>query len=220
MYKITLKQKQPIHLGVGNFGVVAETREYALPHQFVAAMCNKLGISHSVYPIEDKNNFDNIIKNVSIFKPKNFSFEDKNDFSLNYKKSMVSSAVKPNTHTAKDESLHEIEFIVPSNDQGDKNLEWEGYIKEGFEIDGKDMDYFKKELNWEEIYLGGERKYWYGLCEIEIKKVNDKKDLCFIKNISNEETVNKEVLPITMRITKKTDKVGKKFDYKWFYKIK
>lgn len=222
-YKITFEQKQPLHLWIWNFGVVAESRNFLLPHQFVSAVLNANNIWNSDYSIE--KNLDDIINNVSIFKPQCLDFDNEKEFNKNYKQTFVSTAVNPWTRWAKDESLHEIEYISNTfkKEERLKSMEWKWYIRKDFEIDWINFE----DLKWKEIYLWGEFKYWFGLCKI--KKIHEEieenikketKNKYFLHKIENKNTQTnnyKKILPLTLRLTKSSKKIGHNFIYKGFF---
>ena len=218
--KITFEQKQPLHLWIWNFGVVAESRNFVLPHQFVSAVLNANNIKNSDYRIE--KNLDDIINNVSIFKPECLVLFDnkkekkltEKEFNRKYKQTFVSTAVNPWTRWAKDESLHEIEYISYLDEKFDY-MKWEWYIKSDFEIDWINFE----GLKWKEIYLWGEIKYGFWLCKIsEISEIENSNDIdkYFLKNVDKNSEL-KNIFPLTLRLTTEQKTKGHNFVYKGFY---
>lgn len=173
-YKITFKQIQPIHLGHKKHGVINETRAFITGQMMWGALTNAYGHlkKWSGEDYENKENkelFENIscfypiVNNVELlpnFKEGEFYLGDCSEtkFRQKYVTTLLSTAINPNTLNAKDESLHELDVILPNN------LCWVGYVKCNKEI--------LKELK--EIFIGGDSRYGFGLMKLEsIEKATD-----------------------------------------------
>ncbi|NPA63210.1 MAG: hypothetical protein GXN95_06640 [Methanococci archaeon] len=190
-YKIVLEQKQPIHIGYKKYGVLAETRIF-IPGQ---TMWGALTKSYNLTKEENLNENQKLFEQITCFYPsfdgenilepnfKNGEFHLKDlsekEFRLLFVDSFTSTAILPETRTVKDESLHEIEFILPKPKKelentklwekitklgyNNENLKWIGLIN----IDEK----LKDELKNLKIFIGGDSRYGFGLMKIkEIKK--------------------------------------------------
>ena len=221
--KITIKLKQPLHIWIWNFWVVAETDIFIYPWQFVAALGNA-----KWKPVDVNTNFDEILEIVSLFIPKdlenNLTKDKIEDWRLENIQTYVSTAVKPVEHWAEDESLHEIEYISPYKKYNKKKKEYIRYI--GY-IDEKNLkNKFNLEINEkdekDEIYIWWEQKYWFWLCKIE--KIEDWEKENFEKlKLKNVEKINyKDILfvkPVFLKVFDKKEGVWNKWVYKGFYGI-
>jgi len=206
--KVTLKLKQPLHIGIWNFWVVAETDIFIYPWQFVAALGNA-----KQKPVDINTNFNEILEGVSLFIPKDLenslTKDEVEDWRLKNVHTYVSTAVKPVEHWAKDESLHEIEYILADR-------KYVGYIDKE-----KLKSKFNLEINlWDEIYIWWEQKYWFWLCKIE--EVEDWDDENFEKlKLKNVEKINnKDILFVKSVFLKVFDEekwIWNKWVYKGFY---
>jgi hypothetical protein len=111
-----------------------------------------------------------------------------NAFEKKFISAMASAAILPQSLTAEEGMLHEIEFINPfSIDKGEKvflkGLLWINEISvEGFKILKEDNDisifpnneYEVKIQKGLQLHIGGERRYGFGLVELEeIKKISN-----------------------------------------------
>ena len=164
-FELTFKQIEPINIGQGGWGVVNETRIFIPGITMWGALTNAYFKKTGEYD-------ENIFEQISCFYPKingkvlypsykngEFYLGDisESEFRQKYVKSFTSTAINPTSLNAKDESLHEIDFIYPYN------IEWVGYIK----CEEKYLDEIK------EIYIGGDVRYGFGLMELT-KKANEK----------------------------------------------
>ncbi|QTA38174.1 hypothetical protein JYK00_01135 [Thermosipho ferrireducens] len=185
-YKLVINQIQPIHLGKAVYGVLGETRIF-IPGQTVWGALAKAYCINKKLPFEkNKNLFEEItcfypaFDNQSFLKPRfsggEFYLGDlpEREFKLLFADTFVSTAVLPETKSAKDESLHEIEYILPRHKKElestelykkltqlgykNSNLKWVGLIKLEENI--------KKEIEGMEIYVGGDVRYGFGLMKI------------------------------------------------------
>jgi len=158
-YKIIFRQIQPIHLGHRKHGVINETRVFITGQMMWGALTNAYFHKTGQY---DKELFENIscfypmVDNVVLY-PR---FEDgafylgscsEKEFRQLYVTTLLSTAINPNTLNAKDESLHEIDVILPNN------LDWIGYVN-------CDKEKLKK---LKEIFIGGDSRYGFGLMKLE-----------------------------------------------------
>lgn len=213
--KITFVQKQPLHLWVWNFWVVAECRNYILPHQFVSAVCNAKNIYSDNFKISEDDTLKQINWNISIFRPVQYDFKQKKQFEQKYKHTFVSTAVMPWTKSAKDQSLHEIEYISHL-DEKSEFLKWVWYIKSDFIVDWKRL--FEIIKKWDQIYLWWEFKYGFWLCEIVDKcdSTESKNNIYKLTEVNNDKEFL-DVFPLTMRLTDSVDSVWQEFKYCWIY---
>ena len=169
-YKVVYKQIQPIHIGTNSYGVIKETRI------FITGITMWGALTKAYVEGEKEETYDNnqdTFKNITCFYPmvngavlyprfENGEFylgnasekEFRKDFTTTY----LSTSINPATLNAQDESLHEIDVILPKDKQNQKELYWVGYIKldESIEIP-------------KEIYIGGDSRYGLGLMEFKDK---------------------------------------------------
>ena len=220
--KVTIELKQPLHIGIWNFWVVAETNIFIYPWQFVAALGNE-----KWKPVDINTNFNEILETVSLFIPKDLESsltKDKiEDWRLKNIQTYVSTAVKPVEHWAKDESLHEIEYILPykiskkeDNKKKKEYIKYIGYIDE--EILKSKFDL--KVSKWDEIYIWWEQKYWFWLCKIEEVEDWDDENFEKLKLKPVEKINNKDILfvkPVFLKVFDKEKGVWNKWVYKGFY---
>ena len=199
-YKLILEQRQPIHIGYKRYGVLAETRIF-IPGQ---TMWGALTKAYNLMKGENLNNNRDTFEQITCFYPsfdgetilkpnfKNGEFHLENlsekEFRLLFVDSFTSTAILPETRTAKDESLHEIEFILPKpkreilenmieklKDEEKltllqklkemNKLKWIGLLNINEDI--------KRELKNLKIFIGGDVRYGYGLMEIDVKEIGD-----------------------------------------------
>ena len=95
-----------------------------------------------------------------------FLSEDK--FRFYFVDTLVQTAIEPISRQAKDESLHELDYILPKSKQNLKNfkdnLYWIGIIQ----IKNNDLENFLDDIKSESIFAGADVRYGYG----ELKLVN------------------------------------------------
>ena len=212
-YKLVLEQEQPIHIGYKRYGVLAETRIF-IPGQ---TMWGALTKAYNLMKGENLNNNQRLFEQITCFYPsfdgetilkpnfKNGEFHLENlsekEFRLLFVDSFTSTAILPETRTAKDESLHEIEFILPKPkreilenmikivEDEEKltllqklkemnKLKWIGLLNINEDI--------KRELENLKIFIGGDVRYGYGLMKI-IKIENTNEELKKTFNIYEDE---------------------------------
>lgn len=176
-YKLIFKQIQPIHVGMGSFGVVNETRIFIPGWTMWGALTKAYNLKNNFLLSENQDLFENIscfypaFKSDAnyqvlfpIFKNGEFSLgeysEDK--FRAKFVDTFMSTAISSLSNTALDDHLHELNVILPGVKEGFKEkdeeyqLYWIGIIK---------IDDVKKIPS--EIYVGGEVKYGLGKLVLE-----------------------------------------------------
>jgi hypothetical protein len=156
-YRVIYKQIEPIHIGTGNYGVINETRIFITGQMMWGALTN-------AYFKETNEYQESLFENITCFYPKiaseilepnykNGEFYLGNMSEREFRKEFVTTytatAINPLSRHAKDETLHEIDIVLP------KNIYWVGYL----EIDDKGKIPQK-------IYIGGDSKYGFGLMEL------------------------------------------------------
>ena len=171
-YKLVFKQIQPIHIGMGNYGVVNETRIFIPGWTMWGALTKAYNLQNNKPLSENQDLFENIScfypcfnkngENVLFpeFKEGEFYLGDysEDEFRAKFVDTFISTAINPNTNTALDESLHELNIILPSakadylEKEEEKQLYWVGII--GLENDNIDIP--------NEIYIGGDIRYGLG----------------------------------------------------------
>jgi len=180
--KIILKQIQPIHIGYKKHGVIAETRLFIPNFTIRGAFANQYGQKNNgdfkqanesifnniscFFPTFDKKGKeDNILfpeyKNGELYlKSENNEQYSEKKFRNEFTETLISTAISPQSLSAKDESLHEIDIILPkSKTDTKKQLYWVGVIK----ISENEKDKIEEIT---EIFVGGEQKYGFGLMKI------------------------------------------------------
>ena len=190
--------KSPLHIGYLPFkgSVISPTRYYVPGKNFWGAITKRT--TEHLYGNPQGSNYrevGDIIKNnfrfsyfylyddKTIYIP---SFDDElkygnlllPEFEHKFIGSRVLTAIDKNSGTAKDESLHEVEFIKDkyTDENGEvKTTKIIGciWIKEGTKLDNKDVEIkdngiFINDFNIiEELTLGGELGYGFGLVKLE-----------------------------------------------------
>lgn len=193
--------KSPLHIGYLPFRglVISPTRYYVPGRNFWGAVTKRLTENLYENPVEEYKKIGEQIKEnfrfsyfylydgETIFIPKyneeGLTFGDKKQidkfqFEYRFIGSRVLTAINSNSGTAKDESLHEIEFIKDKfSDDGDriKDTKIIGciWVKENskiqdYEVKIENNGIFVNEFNLiEELTLGGEQGYGFGLVGLE-----------------------------------------------------
>ena len=169
-HKLIYKQIQPIHIGAGSYGVINDTRIFIPGWTMWGALTNAYGINNNWKDKDYKDdNNKQIFENITCFYPqvdgkilnpsyKNGEFYLGNMSEKEFRKKFVttylSTAINSTTLNAQDESLHEIDVILP------KDIYWVGYLK--INIREKNFKGIPKE-----IYVGGEVRYGLGKMELQ-----------------------------------------------------
>jgi hypothetical protein len=218
-YKLVFKQNQPFHIGsakwVGSakWGVINETEIFipgwtmwgALTNQFLKTNgFNKIDESKKIF--EKITNFYPAIGQVDKDSPEpqplfpqykggvlSLGDYSEEEFKFEFVDTIVSTAVEPVLRSAKDESLHEFEYILPKSkidlDNKAKQLYWVGLI--GFEdqeikkinvliknninnqnSENENRENEKYEVSellkqiFSKVYIGGDSKYGFGEMEL------------------------------------------------------
>jgi len=170
-YKVIFRQLQPIHVGQGRFGVLGQTRIFIPGWTMWGALTKAFNIKQGVSLENNQDLFETITNVFPTFDPEgnldNILFPHYQDgyfflgeyredhFRAEFCEVFMSTAVRPISRQAKDASLHELEFILPKGKTEKQQLYWVGWI----ELENKD-DIPK------EIYVGGDRRYGFGLLEL------------------------------------------------------
>ena len=160
-YEVTFKQVQPIHIGDNKHGVINETKIFIPGQTMWGALTNAYFKKTNIY---NKNLFENIscfYPNIdcNVLYPRYedgefyLGFCSETEFRKKFTTTLLSTAINPTTLHAQDESLHEIDVILPNE------IEWIGYVKAKKE----QLEQIK------EIYIGGDSRYGLGLMKL-IKK--------------------------------------------------
>ncbi len=200
-YELKVKPIQPLHIGAGQYGVLSPSMTF-IPGKtmwgaLTAALGNYLGKTEEemrkdscMTIFEVISNFYPVINGEPCF-PKYKKGElhlgeySEKEFRYLFTDTFVSTSITAEQQSAKEDSLHEIEHILPSSKDESNNshleLHWKGILsidldeemsnKNGFKL--KLGDFLKKER---EIVIGGERKYGFGLAKILELKPFDKEE--------------------------------------------
>jgi hypothetical protein len=185
-YKLLFKQNQPIHIGSLNWGVINQTLIF-IPGW---TMCGALTKAYNIhkkqsfsenqklfqtitcfYPTFDKNGNNILFPNYKngVFSLGDFS-EDK--FRYTFTDTFVSTAILSESRGAKEESLHEIEILLPKEKEEGGELYWIGLL--GIDHDNVSNDFLKEGLK---IYIGGDTRYGLGELELLLKNEVSNDDL-------------------------------------------
>jgi len=195
-YKLIFKQNQPIHIGSTKWGVVnkteifipgwamwgALTKAYSIFKQVpLSANQNLFETITCFYPyIKDYNNpnaeFNPLLPR---YKDGAFHLDDylENEFKFKFVDTFVSTAILPESRQAKDESLHELELLLPKSKDGNNEIYWIGLVA----LENKNIinDFLKVGLK---IFIGADAKYGFG--ELELRHLVEEKNV--LDNILNK----------------------------------
>ena len=213
-YKLVFKQTQPIHTGSAKWGVANETEIFvpgstmwgALTNIYLQSKKKKIDATNK----EQLKEIETYFQTISNFFP---SFDGKTPLQPTYQKgefgylnkeefipedkfrfyfvdTIVQTAVEPTSRKAKDESLHELDYILPKPKQKLENLRdnlyWLGIIQ----IDDELRDFFREGLK---ILIGADVRYGYGELELVKSEVleENEKDFWWIDNSKIKIKINK-----------------------------
>ena len=228
-YKLVFKQKQPIHVGSAKWGVVKETEIFISGSTMWGALTNVyLQDKQDEINTNDENKLKEIGKyfeTTSNFFP---SFDGKTALQPTYQKgefgyllpdtneflsedkfrfyfvdTLVQTAVEPISRKAKDESLHELDYILPKPKQNlenfKDNLYWIGIIQ----IEDNKKEFLEEHLT--SIFVGADVRYGYGELElINAEKLkNNYEEFWLVKNTNNDNNDDDDNNNIEMEIKTK-----------------
>jgi hypothetical protein len=181
-YKLVFKQIQPIHVGAGSYGVINETRIFIPGWTMWGALTKAYNLKNG----EALSKNHDVFENISCFYP--CFNEDGNDvlfpkfekgkfylgnysedkFRAKFVDTFVSTAIDSRTNTAIDESLHELNIILPGvkadylEDEKEIQLYWVGIVQ---------LEESNKDSLPDEICIGGDARY--GLGKMKLVKKDD-----------------------------------------------
>lgn len=176
-YKLIFKQQQPIHIGTGKYGVISETRIFVPGWTMWGALTKKY---NQLFENGDLSKNQELFEEITCFYP---TFESKQfkpllpewkngefyldscsetAFRASFVDTFVSTSIVPLSRMAKDESLHEINIILPSIKKEflegiNKELFWVGLLKMNEDV--KDKFFIENSL---ELIIGGDSRYGFG----------------------------------------------------------
>jgi len=191
-FELVFQQLRPIHIGKLNYGVLSETEIFIPGQTMWGALTKNYNLANKINLNENQNLFSSITcffpsldgKNVlaPCYKDGVFCLNEglsEDDFRFAFVDTFVSTAVNPLSREAADESLHEMDFVLP----GPKNvlpqkginketrLKWIGLV--GLEEYNSSVYDFLQEDKLI-ITIGGEIKYGFGVLElISVKEINE-----------------------------------------------
>lgn len=201
-YKLVFKQIQPIHIGMGSYGVINETRIFIPGWTMWGALTKAYNLKNGKDLSKNQEKFENIScfwpcfdekgENVLFPKYKNGEFylgdysEEK--FRAMFVDTFVSTTIIPGSRMAKDESLHEIDVILPQSkanfdfENNKEQLYWVGIINVREEISNF------LEVGKLNISVGGDIRYGLGQLLLANKTVlidKEKQKWSSKENIAN-----------------------------------
>lgn len=185
-YKLVFKQNQPLHIGSASWGVIKQTYIFIPGWTMWGAltkaynMHNKQPLSENqelfesitcFYPCFDEKGKDSLFP---IYKDGTFHLGgySENEFRYEFTDTFVSTAILPESRSAKDESLHEIEVLLPKSKIEKKQLYWIGLL--GVNPNEDFNNFLKEGLK---IWIGGDIRYGFGELELVFKKDVSNDDL-------------------------------------------
>lgn len=178
-YKVCFEQRTPLHIGKKNYGVLAETRLIIPGWTIWGALVNCYGRFMGGKD-DDFEEGKALFETITCFYPallgKNKDmhvmlpyFKDgklymdrlvsEEQFRMDFTDTYTSTAVDPHNLTAKDQSLHETEVILPGSKKSKQRLYWVGLL--GIEKGARALyKNFIEQLT--EIFVGGDKGYGLG----------------------------------------------------------
>lgn len=198
-YKLIFKQNQPIHVGSSKWGVVKETEIFIPGRTMWGALTNMYALKYGKNPDEIKTYFEQISNFFPSFDEENILMPHYKDgefylgdfseekFRFYFVDTMLHTAIVPINRSAKDESLYELDFILPKSKQKIEkiiqgSLYWIGIINTE---PPKNPDCPITEFLCEglKIYLGADCRYGYGELElVKIDPVQESLEEFFLEN--------------------------------------
>ncbi len=173
--ELTFEQLQPLHIGMGHYGVLAPTRLFIPGYTMWGALTAGLGrfrdeteAKLQIDPFTKISNFYPVINDNILFP--NFKkgeiclgdYSEK-EFRHEFTDTIMSTSILPEHQSAKDQGLHEIEILLPaSKKNGVRRLSWRGILK--IEKEKQVDDYLNEGLT---IIVGGEASYGFGMMKLE-----------------------------------------------------
>ncbi len=226
--RLVYQAMSPIHIGWHTLGYIKLTRNYIPGRSIWGAIVSNMTRTFGREGIKDYKKFDELFKTKmlrhSYFYPAVFSdnpllphytekgivYGDpcrchylKEDFEMRFIDSFGQTAVLPESNTAEDESLHELEYISPCirAKEDYRPVFFVGYI-----FIREDACFNDRPISWDnagislkpairELFIGGDRKYGWGKLSLDIKKTKKVKNSKFFGNSFNPK---KEGLTITI----------------------
>mgnify|MGYP001773923038 CR=1 FL=1 len=183
--KLIFKQNQPIHIGSGRWGVLKETDIFIYGQTMWGALTNTYFQKTQNYDktlFEKISNFFPSLDGDNILKPHYIKGEfhlgdfSEKEFRAYFVDTLVQTAVEPISRKATDESLHEIDYILPRPKREFQNIQKLKLLKNQLLwigiIDIEDNGFLEIGLR---IYVGADSRYGYGELElIDIKDLDEK----------------------------------------------
>ena len=179
-YKLVFKQNQPIHIGSTKWGVIKETEIFIPGQTMWGALVNTYILQNRISSKNEIENIERAFEKITNFFP---SFNRENilrpryqdgefylgdiseaKFRFYFVDTILQTAIEPTSRRAKDESLHEFDFLLPKPKKNIENfrnnLYWIGLINLEELIPEEIENFFKEEEL--KIYIGGDVKYGFG----------------------------------------------------------
>ncbi|MCD6238983.1 MAG: hypothetical protein J7K51_06635 [Thermotogae bacterium] len=204
LYSLTFRLKSPLHIGFHEVMLLSRTRPYVPAKPFWGALTAKLTRRLGLTDYEKIGEFLKKAMRFSYFYPsvgdkvyapfyteEGLKFGDLTqiDFEKCFLSSLTSAAIEPDSLTAEDGMLHEIEFLSPYTMNGKpvflKGLLWVSDFSEGkLFIEFKDEGFLivrdGNRIEFSELVdtlqVGGERKYGFGLLKIKGRPKKENND--------------------------------------------
>jgi len=191
-YKLIFKQISPLHIGIFNYGVLSETRIFIPGWTMWGALVNRYGQYKG-----NEESFEEgkkIFESITCFYPR-LEKEDEilfpelengqfylgkyseNEFRAKFTDVYISTSIQPLSLTAKDESLHEIEVILPRSKfikENNGNLFWVGLLGINEDKNEEVKVFLEKNVN---IIVGGDSRYGLGNMKYEKLEKATEEDL-------------------------------------------
>ncbi len=210
-YLLIFEQIQPLHIGAGSYGVVNETRIFIPGWTMWGALTN--AYSRIIGENPEVNQNQKLFEKITCFYPSFYPLTGKDNenvlfpafkegklhlgqfsedrFRVMFVDTFVSTAINPAYRSAKDESLHEINIILPKAKSGysvnskEQRLYWIGAVETGADIpDGI------------RIVVGGDVRYGFGEMILKEKKEITEEDFNKWLFEGADEVILRNYLPV------------------------
>ncbi len=176
-YKLTFRQKEPIHIGSLSWGVINQTLTFIPGWTIWGALTKAYNISKGENLSYNQELFENITcfyptiheKNSTPLFPQykngtlHFDNYPEDQFRCEFTDTLVSTSIVTESRSAKEESLHETEILLNRGKIDGKELYWTGLLGIDTNIAPKIEAFLKKGLK---IYVGADARYGFGCLEL------------------------------------------------------
>ncbi|HDP67998.1 MAG TPA: hypothetical protein ENN20_05775 [Candidatus Marinimicrobia bacterium] len=199
--ELTFTQLQPLHIGMGNYGVMSPTRLFITGYTMWGALTAGLGRlldkteeQLEIDPFTEISNFYPVIGDCAILFPYFKEGElyygkySEKQFRYEFTDTIMSTSILPENQSAKDQGLHEIEILLPASKKNSARLSWKGILK--IEKEKQADDYLKEGMT---IIVGGEAGYGFGMLKLQTSELVNNRPKWNLSNNGSGFDIDKNV---------------------------